>query len=147
MRRWRYLPLLACLLAASVACGAVPPLALDVRTGIERYSTFMSSVPGLPIKVSSADGASVRIGCDAGSLSLWGPDTDSRVMDQGTTYEGKTPVTVYWSPFSGEDATEAPLPDAAGITVTVAMEGRPSRTMRVAVTTDEDGFYVASVHP
>ena len=127
MRRSRVLPLLAVLLLAASSCGTGTPLPLTVRIGIDRYTPAMSSVPGLPIEVSSVEGASVLVTCDDGSLSLWGAATDSRVVAKGRSYEGRTPVTVYWSPYSGEDAAVDAWPDKAAIEVTATM-ATPRRT-------------------
>ena len=147
MRRSLVLPLLAALLLATASCGTGTPLPLAVRIGVDRYTPAMSSVPGLPIEVSSVEGASVHVTCDAGSLSLWGPETDSRVENHGRSLRMTPPFTAYWSPYSGEDASETAWPDKATIEVTATREGRPSKTRRVDITTAEDGFYAATVRP
>jgi hypothetical protein len=139
--------LIALALPASACASSQGATPLDVRFPLAGYALTMSLAPGLPFEITSAEGAEVRVTVDGGSWLRWGPETASVVETKGltTTFTATAgSTTVYWSPFSGTDATESDLPTEAEVVVTAKVAGRPTSTIRISIRT-EGGFYTPSV--
>jgi hypothetical protein len=90
---------------------------VSITSSIEKYSFFMSSVPGLPLIVTAepaADPNQIEYvwKTTAGSFLSWGSDSGFKVVDLGADFTGSESL-VYLSPPID---TEIP---AEGIKVTV----------------------------
>jgi hypothetical protein len=120
-------------------------LPLDVNFPVAKYALLMSSVPGLPLDITTMDGVQVQVTVDQGELLRWGPETDSKVISEGhaATFTGS--ATIYWSPMSGDPAvSEGQWPANARITVTATANGKTASTMIVDVTS-EGIYYSAAI--
>lgn len=67
---------------------------------LPQYSPLMSSVPGLPIRISAEKSDRILITTAEGSLLTWTAPA-SAVEDNGKTLQIRSGETVYWSPPPG----------------------------------------------
>ena len=63
-----------------------------------QWSPAMSSIPGLPLKLSySGDGpVTFDVSADGGSLLLW---SDSKITEVGASFQAGNDITLYWTSY------------------------------------------------
>jgi hypothetical protein len=93
---------------------------LDIKSGVEKYSMLMSSVPGLPIEIGVTSHVEtydyeIVVSTNYGELSSW--DEDGAVTRLGDNVTNKFEDCVfYWTPVINY---EDELPKDANITVSI----------------------------
>lgn len=120
---------------------------------LPKYSLAMNSVPGLPFefKILLSDDTKLndydmKIAVDNGSFLSWNRNT-GKIIDNGKSYNGKSGVTLYWSPLDNDVATydETKLVKKAEITVSVINNSNNVITQKIIIT-GEDGVFYAQVN-
>lgn len=99
----------------------------------EKYSTLMSSAPGLVIQVDNAGKADeIRYTTDYGSFLTW----KGRVTTYGKSVTQPIDELVYWSPLEEEKA-EMPEQDTYFVKVEALKEGKKLKEQSVQIKRDK----------
>ncbi|MDF2685112.1 MAG: hypothetical protein K0S55_293 [Clostridia bacterium] len=124
--------------------GTEKPLT-DVALPLDKYSLFMSSVPGLPFTVKLKENntdkiVAIRIEVAKGRINTWN-QTDYKVIDRGSSFISEVGQTFYWSPLSD---TENKIKESI-ITITAVKGGKDLYSQKISIKSDNEGIFYSAV--
>ncbi len=112
----------------------------EIEFPLGRYSMFMSSVPGFPVKISAEGADRIAIHSSEGQLLSWKP-SDSRVREQGSHMETEPGGTFYWSPIEEQKSSTAAV--GSTLEVTAYRGEQELGTGKIEIQSTDDDLYTA----
>jgi hypothetical protein len=109
------------------------PSLVKPNTIFGKYSMFMSSVPGFPLKIDCIEADTIHLQATGGVFELWSP-LSSQIDNKGKTVDIHSGDTVYWSPVDTDSTKNT-------IVITAFKKDKELGSKTIEITRDEGITY------